>query len=123
MKRSILLWLITTVTILCLLAGGTLPTSAETVTEAVTMPPAYTSLPESIPPELEALLPDGLFSEDAEEALTAAETLTDWRYLLNALASSIGLGLEDTVRLLCVLVGLILLSVLLPLADILAVLG
>lgn len=104
---------------LCLLILGGLffaalvPISAvEAVTEdeAVTMPPAYTALPDAIPPELEALLPDGLFSEDAEEALSATAELTDWRYLLNALASAVGLGLEDTVGLLCVLVGLILLA-------------
>lgn len=105
--------------LLCLLILGGLffaalvPISAvEAVTEdeAVTMPPAYTALPDAIPPELEALLPDGLFSEDAEEALSATAELTDWRYLLNALASAVGLGLEDTVGLLCVLVGLILLA-------------
>ena len=111
MKRCKYLW---AAAVLLLLVGLTLPTAAaesdETVSEAVTMPPAYTAIPEAIPPELEALLPDGLFSEDAEEALTAAEALTDWRYLLNALTSALGVGLEDTVRLLCVLVGLILLA-------------
>lgn len=106
--------------LLCLLTlGGLLlaalvPASATEAalsdSEAVTMPPAYTALPDAIPPELEALLPDGLFSEDAEEALTATAELADWRYLLNALASAVGLGLEDTVGLLCVLVGLILLA-------------
>ena len=83
---------------------------AATDTEAVTMPPAYTALPDAIPPELEALLPDGLFSEEMEEALTAAAELTDWRDLLNAFASALGLGLENTLGLLCVLVGLILLA-------------
>ena len=78
--------------------------------EAVTMPPAYTALPEAIPPELEALLPDGLFSEDAEAALTATAELTDWRYLLNTVAAAVGLGLEDMARLFCVLMGLILLA-------------
>ena len=78
--------------------------------EAVTMPPAYTEIPNAIPPELESLLPDGLFSEDAEEALTATTELTDWRYLLNTLATVLGLGLEDTVGLLCVLVGIILMA-------------
>lgn len=78
--------------------------------EAVTMPPAYTEIPNAIPPELESILPDGLFSENAEEALTATTELTDWRYLLNTLATVLGLGLEDTVGLLCVLVGIILLA-------------
>ena len=78
--------------------------------EAVTMPPAYGDLPAVIPPELEALLPDGLFSEDAEEALGATVELTDWRFLLNTLASALGVGLENTLGLLCILVGLILLA-------------
>lgn len=74
------------------------------------MPPAYGDLPAVIPPELEALLPDGLFSEDAEEALGATVELTDWRFLLNTLASALGVGLENTLGLLCILVGLILLA-------------
>lgn len=78
--------------------------------EAVTMPPAYGDLANAIPPELSDLLPDGLFSEKLEEAVTAATELTDWRYLLNALLSAVGLRLDETVELLCVLVGLILIA-------------
>lgn len=78
--------------------------------EAVTMPSDYTALPDVLPPEIQELLPDGLFSEDAEEALSATTELTQWRYLLDALASAVGVGLENTVGLLCVLVGIILLS-------------
>ena len=78
--------------------------------EAMTMPPDYTALPDVLPPEIEELLPDGLFSEDMEEALTATTELTEWRYLLTILASAMGVGLENTVGLLCVLVGIILLS-------------
>lgn len=78
--------------------------------EAVTMPPAYGDLADAIPPELSDLLPDGLFSEKLEEAVTAATELTDWRYLLNALLSAVGFRLDETVELLCVLVGLILIA-------------
>ena len=42
-----------------------------TDTEEVTMPPSYTVIPDSLPPELESLLPEGLLSENAEEALSA----------------------------------------------------
>lgn len=86
-----------------------LPISAEEQ-EAVTMPPDYTSLPDVLPPEIEELLPDGLFSEDMEEALAATKEMTEWRYLLSAIASAMGVGLENTVGLLCVLVGIILLA-------------
>ena len=78
--------------------------------EAVTMPPAYGDLADAISPELSELLPDGLFSEDPEEALTATTELTDWRYLLNTLLSAVGLHLDGAVRLLCVLVGLTLIA-------------
>lgn len=84
--------------------------AAASDTEEVTMPSPYTAIPDTLPPELEALLPDGLFSEDAEEALSATAELTDWRYLLNTLGAALGLGLEDTVGLLCVLVGIVLLA-------------
>ena len=43
-------------------------------------------------------------------AITAATELTDWRYLLNALLSAVGLRLDETVELLCILVGLILIA-------------
>ncbi len=78
--------------------------------EAVTMPPAYTDMADAVPPEISDLLPDGLFSEDLEEALAAATELTDWRYLLNTLLSAVGLRLDEAVGLLCTLVGLILIA-------------
>ena len=64
-----------------------LPASAEEQ-EAVTMPSDYTALPDVLPPEIEGLLPDGLFSENVEEALSATTELTEWRYLLGILASA-----------------------------------
>ena len=87
----------------------TLSTAAEDG-EAVTMPPAYADMADSLPPEISDLLPDGLFSEDLEEALTATAELTDWRYLMNALLSAIGLRLDAMMGLFCTLVGLILLA-------------
>ena len=78
--------------------------------EVVTMPPAYADMADSLPPEISDLLPDGLFSEDLEEALTATAELTDWRYLMNALLSAVGLRLDAMMGLFCTLVGLILLA-------------
>lgn len=78
--------------------------------EAVTMPPAYADMADSLPPEISDLLPDGLFSEDLEEALTATAELTDWRYLMNALLSAVGLRLDAMMGLFCTLIGLILLA-------------
>lgn len=78
--------------------------------EAVTFPDAYGDLEDCVPPELVDLLPEGLFSESTEQALAAAETMTDWQYLLTALLSAVGLRLPEAVRLLCTLIGLILIA-------------
>ena len=78
----------------------------------VTLPSAYGDLESCIPDELAGILPDGLFSENTAEALTAAEELTDWQYLLNALLSAVGLRLSEAVGLLGALVGLIILAAL-----------
>ncbi|MBQ9151726.1 MAG: hypothetical protein IJX72_05700 [Clostridia bacterium] len=106
--------LIGTVFTLCLICVCSLTALAEdTSSEAVTMPPAYADLEDCVPPDVADLLPDGLFSDSAEEALTAAEALSDWQYLLNALFSAVGLRLEDAVGLLCALLGLILIAAIL----------
>ena len=78
--------------------------------EAVTLPEAYGDLSEHIPPEVEELLPEGLLSENAEEALEAAYALSDWQYLLHVFLGAVGLRLDDAVTLLCTLMGLILVA-------------
>ena len=78
--------------------------------EAVTTPAAYRDVEGCIPPELSALLPEGLFAEDAQTVLNAAEELTDWAYLLRAVLGAVGLRLDSAVGLLCTLLGLILLA-------------
>ena len=78
--------------------------------EAVTLPEAYGDLSEHIPPEVEELLPEGLLSENAEEALEAACALSDWQYLLHVFLGAVGLRLDDAVTLLCTLMGLILVA-------------
>lgn len=118
MKYIIRLWAVLIITLLCLCLS-ILPCLAENTDsgwldgpsdEAVTLPPEYADLADCIPPEVADLLPDGLFSENTEEALAAAEAMTDWQYLLSALLSALGLRLSDAVSLLCTLTGLVLLS-------------
>jgi stage III sporulation protein AE len=79
-------------------------------TEAVTMPQSYAELENAIPEELAGMLPDGLFSTELPEAMNAAAELTDWRYLLNAVATAVGFRAQSLGGLLCTLVGLVLLS-------------
>ncbi len=76
-------------------------------TEAMTMPPDYTEIPDVLPPEVSELLPDGLFSDSVDEALSAAEEASDWRYLVSTLASAVGLRLGDAVGLLTMILALL----------------
>ena len=93
------------------LLWAALPVSGETdiPQESVTMPPSFGELEEVLPSEITDLLPDGLFSEDTKTALNAAETMTDWRFLLDALLRAVGLGMEDTLGFLFTLLGMIIL--------------
>lgn len=94
-------------------AETTLPTAAASAEEAVTMPSSFGNLEDDLPDDLADLLPDGLFSENVDEALSAAETLTDWQYLVAALLDAVGLRMEDALRLLCTLVGILLIAAIL----------
>ena len=85
----------------------------EAETEGITLPPAYAALPDSLPEELIPLLPDGLFSTDPDEALTAVREGVSLPGMLSALLSALGLRLPDAVRLLSTLLGLLLISSLL----------
>lgn len=89
-----------------------LPVSGETDfhQESVTMPPSFGELEDVLPSEITDILPDGLFSEDTKTALNAAESMTDWRFLLDALMRAVGSGMEDTWGLLLSLLGMITLS-------------
>ncbi len=93
------------------LLWAALPVSGETdlPQESVTMPPSFGELEEVLPSDITDLLPDGLFSEDTNTALNAAEAMTDWRFLLDALLRAVGLGMEDTLGFLFTLLGMIIL--------------
>jgi hypothetical protein len=111
MSGKLRLWL--GLTLLCLLlAGGVMSAGADEgyPTEAVTLPPEYADLESCIPPDLSEILPEGLFSQNTEEALAAAEKMSDWQFLLDAILSAVGLRLGDALGLLCRLVGLILIA-------------
>lgn len=109
--RLVTLLLLLTLSVITL----TLPTGAENApySEEVTLPPEYADLESHVPPELRDLLPEGLFSEDPEQALAAAEALSDWQYLSRALLSALGLRLPDALRLLSTLIGLVMISAIL----------
>ncbi len=78
-----------------------------------TMPEAFVGMEDHLPDEVSGLLPNGLFSSDPEEALTAAETLTRPEYLFRVVLEAVGLRLHDVLTLFVTLAGLLILSALL----------
>ncbi len=108
------------VSFLVMILGTAVVSAREEVTEslsmddeAMTMPPGYTDISDRIPTDIAELLPDGLFSENVEDALEATEAMTDWQYLCHALMRAVGLRLDDAVKLLCTLIGLLLMAAIL----------
>ncbi len=78
--------------------------------EMMTLPPTYTAIPDHLPEDILPLLPDGLFSEDAEEAMNATRELTTWESLLRVVLEAVGLRLGDAVSLFGRLCGLVLVA-------------
>ena len=107
MKRRLVILAISLA--LCLLLS-ILPIAADESEEALTMPPAYGELEEVLPPEITALLPDGLFSDDLATSLEATRSMTEWEFLLDTLLCVLGVGFSDTVGLFCSLLGMILVA-------------
>ena len=92
--------------VLVLFFGFCLPVGA---TEAE-MPEGYEVLPSLLPEEIGELLPEGIFSENAEEAGTAVATLTSPKELLSLVAKITGMELSSSLRLLAKLCGLLVLA-------------
>ena len=67
--------------------------------ENITMPDAYTALPEALPDGMAELLPDGLFSNDPDQALSAMGELTSLPVMVSTRRSAIGLRLGDGLTL------------------------
>lgn len=113
MRKKLLtrgIWLALAVAVLLL--GGCLPASAEQ-SFSETLPLAYAEVEEALPPEVSELLPQGLFSQDPQEALRAVTEISRAEYLLRVVMDMTGLYMGDVVSLLVTLLGLVLLSALL----------
>ena len=106
MKRK-LLALALMLLIICLCPLSVKAVSGET------MPDGYADIQDYLPEEVNDLLPDGLFSTDPEEALSAAETLTRPEYLFRVVLEAIGLRMRDVLSLFVSLAGIVILSTLL----------
>ncbi len=78
--------------------------------ESITLPAEFESFLSELPDDIEELLPDELFEDDVRSVYTASKTLTDVKFLFNALLSSLGLCIDECIGLLIFLLAVIFIS-------------
>ncbi len=87
-----------------------LSVSAEETQTFDTMPDSYSDWLQSLPPELLDRLPAGIFSTDSEEVGDAVGEMGSFSFLLKTVLALVGVRLEDCLRLLCSILGILLLA-------------
>ena len=75
-----------------------------------TLPDVYHDLLGSLPPSLLERLPEGALSSNTEELGGAVGEMSSFSYLLRTVLSLVGLRLGDCLKLLCSVVGILILS-------------
>ena len=107
-KQGICRFVCFAVAVFALLTVAQLPATAET--NAMGMPEGYTELPSLLPEGAEELLPDGIDSEDPQEAGDALARLTSPEELLRLVIRMTGIEIGGALRLLAKLCGLLMLA-------------
>ena len=75
-----------------------------------TLPDVYLDLLNSLPPSILESLPEGALSNKAEEVGDAVGEMSSFSFLLQTVLSLVGLRLGDCLKLLCSVVGILILS-------------
>ena len=83
---------------------------ADENTAAQTLPDVYGDLLNSLPPSILESLPEGALSSDAEEVGDAVGEMSSFSFLLQTVLSLVGLRLGECIKLLCSVVGILILS-------------
>ena len=78
--------------------------------ETETLPDAYRDLLDALPPSILEKLPEGAFSEGAEVVGDAVGEMSSFSYLLQTVLSLVGLRLGECLKLLCTVMGILILS-------------
>ncbi len=83
---------------------------AEEEKDGDTLPDAYQNLLDHLPPAILERLPEGALSNKAEEVGGAVGEMSSFSFLLKTVLSLVGLRLGDSLKLLCSIVGILILS-------------
>ncbi len=94
----------------CLLALLSPSIFAEETQNSDTLPKAYQDLLNRLPPAILERLPEGALSNNADEVGDAVGEMSSFSFLLKTVLSLVGLRLGDALKLLCSVVGILILS-------------
>ena len=83
---------------------------ADENTDTQTLPDVYGDLLNSLPPSILERLPDGALSNKTEDVGNAVGEMSSFSFLLQTVLSLVGLRLGDCLKLLCSVVGILILS-------------
>ena len=78
--------------------------------ETETLPKSYRDLLDALPQSVLEKLPEGAFSEEAEVVGDAVGEMSSFSYLLQTVLSLVGLRLGECLKLLCTVMGILILS-------------
>ena len=78
--------------------------------ETETLPKSYRNLLDALPQSVLEKLPEGAFSEEAEVVGDAVGEMSSFSYLLQTVLSLVGLRLGECLKLLCTVMGILILS-------------
>ncbi len=107
MKKRYILVTVFLVSLSLLFIMGMLQSSAE---DGDTLPPEYSDFTDSLSNELADSLPEGVFSDDANDVNDAAEELISPVGILSALIDALGVGIADAAPSLALVLGIVILS-------------
>ena len=83
---------------------------AEKTEENETLPDVYQNLLDSLPPSILERLPEGAVSNETADVGSAVEDMSSFSYLFKTVLSLVGLRLGDCLKLLCSIMGILILS-------------
>ena len=97
---------------LTLILFGVVRVSAEDAGEEGSLPDEYGDFVGSLDDSIEEALPDGIITDSSEEVNAAAGELTDTQNVLKMLVDMFGKGIAETVPLMAILIGTVIISTL-----------
>ena len=74
---------------------------------SLALPEEYSAVVDSLPSDIESALPDGVFSDDAEQLGEAVEQMSRAEYIISYIGELLSLGMPDAVGLLVAIVGIL----------------